>query len=100
MRTTLEEREQILEMARYAQVSVSRLLRVLALAERPKSKLDQGVAKSVLDSNAELGRLGGLLKLWLTNEENSEALSKEEVRSLFIKIARTEQKLHKLVMSL
>jgi hypothetical protein len=99
VRMTSEEFAQVSEVAFATALSVSHLLRVLGLGERPKSRLDQRNVLSLLEVNADLGRLGGLLKLWLSNEEKFEALSRDEVRSLFMKIARTQQELHKLAMS-
>jgi hypothetical protein len=41
--------------------------------------------------NGDLGRLGGLLKLWLTNDERLRGVRAEELRGLLSRIERNQE---------
>jgi hypothetical protein len=56
-----------------------RYLRSLGLQYKPKGILDNIAVLELVKVNADLGRLGGLLKMWLTNDERLELLGKEQV---------------------
>ncbi len=60
-------------------LSVSAYLRDLGLHYRPKSNVDADAVMEMFKVNGDLGRLGGLLKMWLTNEER---LKPEQINSL------------------
>ena len=59
-------------------VSVSAYLRELGLHYKPKTILDYKAAIQLAKVNGDLGRLGGLLKMWLTNDERLTFLGKEQ----------------------
>lgn len=60
-------------------LSVAAYLRNLGLNYHPKTTLDSGAAIELAKVNGDLGRLGGLLKMLLTNDERLKALGKEQV---------------------
>ena len=64
-----EEKGLIEENARAAGRSVSSYLRAVGIGYQPKSVLDHRAIEDLAKVNADLGRLGGLLKMWLTNDE-------------------------------
>ena len=64
-----EEEEAIKENARTAGLSIAAYLRNVGLGYQPKSVLDLNAIDELAKVNADLGRLGGLLKMWLTNDE-------------------------------
>ena len=41
--------------------------------------------------NGDLGRLGGLLKLWLTNDNRLRQIKAEELRAVLAKIERNQE---------
>ena len=59
-------------------MSVSAYLRTLGLHYKPRGILDANAVLEMSKVNADLGRLGGLLKMLLTNDERLEALGKEK----------------------
>ena len=59
-------------------MSVSAYLRDLGLHYKPKTILDYKAAIQLGKVNGDLGRLGGLLKMWLTNDERLKFLGKEQ----------------------
>jgi hypothetical protein len=67
---TGEEAAAIKEKAGAARLSLSSYLRTLALGWTPKSTLDHQAVLALAKTNADLGRLGGLLKLWLSDMPN------------------------------
>ena len=79
VRLTPAERAAVEERATATGRSIAVLLRELALGYTPKSMLDQRMVHDLVKVNADQGRLGGLLKLWLT-ERPGEGASTVDVR--------------------
>lgn len=63
-----EERAEIETMARHSGHSVSTYLRLVGQGYRVTSIVDYRHVQELAKINGDLGRLGGLLKLWLTND--------------------------------
>ena len=59
-------------------LSVAAYLRDLGRHYQPKTILDYKAVTELLKVNGDLGRLGGLLKMWLTNNDGWQALAKEQ----------------------
>lgn len=66
---TSVERQMIIGKAEQCHLSASRYLRTLGLGFPIKSLIDCRAVEELMRINGDLGRLGGLLKLWLTNDE-------------------------------
>lgn len=79
---TADERQQIERLAAATSLPVSVYLRTLGLGYEPKSTLDADSVLELLKLGGDLGRLGGLLKLWLVDRPG-EGVAAEEVRVLF-----------------
>lgn len=62
------ERAEIETMARNSGHSVSTYLRLIGQGYRVTSIVDYRQVQELAKVNGDLGRLGGLLKLWLTND--------------------------------
>jgi hypothetical protein len=82
-----------------AGMSLSAYLRTLGLNHRPKSHFDRDAILALVKLHADQGRLGGLLKLWLSSKPN-QGMGAQEVRELFKEITLLQQKLNRLVASL
>jgi hypothetical protein len=67
----------------------SYLLRV-GLGYRTSSILDNKRVEELLRINADLGRLGGLLKLWLTDDPRTAAFGEATIRALLGRIEETQ----------
>jgi hypothetical protein len=78
---TPAERAQIERLAEATGLSSSTYLRSLGLGYEPKSTLDARNILELLKLGGDLGRLGGLLKLWLTDRPG-EGVVVEDVRAL------------------
>jgi hypothetical protein len=64
-----EEKAAIAEKAKAAGLSQSAYLRNVGLGTPVTGVADQEAVMELVKINADLGRLGGLLKMWLTNDE-------------------------------
>ena len=60
-------------------LSIAAYLRTLGLEYKPKSILDNKSVGEMVKINGDLGRLGGLLKMLLTNDERLKAIGKEQI---------------------
>lgn len=49
--------------------------------------------EKLLKINADLGRLGGLIKLWLTNDKRTKLIGREELHRLLGQITSTQSEL-------
>jgi hypothetical protein len=78
---TPEEKARIERLAAASGLSASTYLRTLGLGHEPKSLLDAACVGDLLKACGDLGRLGGLLKLWLS-ERPGEGAPVEDVRAL------------------
>ena len=74
-----EERRGIEAAAGVAGLSLSAYLRKVGMGTEIRSALDQQRIIELAKINADLGRLGGLLKLWLTNDEKLAAHDPEQM---------------------
>jgi hypothetical protein len=72
---TAAEKAAISEKAAAHSMSASAYLRALGLALPIESTVDQRAVLELLKINADLGRLGGLIKMWLTSNDTWESSS-------------------------
>jgi hypothetical protein len=84
------ERAKIQRLAASSGLSMSVYLKTLGLAYEPKSVLDAERVGDLLKACGDLGRLGGLLKLWLL-EKPGQGASAEQVRRLLEQIQEARE---------
>lgn len=77
---TAAEKAVIGEKAAAHSMSASAYLRALGLALPIQSTIDQRAVLELLKIHADLGRLGGLIKMWLTSNESFESLSAQAMQ--------------------
>jgi hypothetical protein len=82
---TAEERAFIVGSAAICGMSVSQYLRTVGMHGRPTNMLDLEAMGKVIKASGDLGRLGGLLKLWLTDRPEAGA-AVNDVRALLREI--------------
>ena len=70
-----EERTFIQEQAKLCCRTTSTYLRDLALGYQPQSKTDSDVVIELMSVNANLARLGNLLKLWLADDKKAQGFN-------------------------
>jgi hypothetical protein len=93
------ERAEIVARAHAAQLTISAYLRTLGIGYQPKSKLDQQALLSLVRVAGDQGRLGGLLKLWLSDKPG-EGASTFEVRRVLRQIEDAQTELRQMVRQL
>lgn len=97
---TPEEKAQIGALAQQTGHSMSSLLRALGMGYSPPSTLDCKMVLELAKINADQGRLGGLLKMWLTNGERfagfSEPKMRRTIEAVLSKIHAMQQELIEL----
>ena len=83
---------------------VATYLRKLGLNYKPTSLVDAETVPVLIKVNADLGRLGGLLKMFLTNDEKLKILGKEQTKAwlekLLADIETTQLQLYETVKRL
>lgn len=67
-------------------MSVSHYLRSRGMGYRLKSILDADAVMELVKVNGDQGRLGGLLKMWLTNDERINAMGKDQVKQTILSL--------------
>ena len=78
---TSEEAEQIVAQARAAHLPIAAYLRDVGLGYQPRAAVDYDRVQDLLRINGDLGRLGGLLKLWLSDDRKLAAYPRGQVLS-------------------
>ena len=85
------EKAYITAAAKTHSMSVSAYLRALGCNYPIQSKADNHALLELSKINGDLGRLGGLLKMWLSNQER--AVNEDRLMLLLQKIEATQEKL-------
>jgi hypothetical protein len=88
-----DEEEQIARNARAANLPVAVFLRNIGQGYEARSILDNRRVEELSRINGDLGRLGGLLKLWLTNDERTAEFGEATIRALLSKIESTQDQM-------
>ena len=97
---TPEEKAEIEENAKMTSKSVSSFLRSLGRGYIPPSTLDKKHVLDMAKVNGDQGRLGGLLKMWLTNDERLSPEFGSKIDKLLAEIEQTQAELLRVVTDL
>lgn len=81
-----EERRQLQANAEATGLSLSVYLRRVGIGYQSQSLLDPGSVLDLVKVNGDLGRLGGVLKLWLAHDPRTSNISSATLRALITKI--------------
>ena len=93
VRVTPDEKALIDTFARQTGHSTSSYLRLLGQGYVPKSIIDHGQVMELARINGDLGRLGGLIKLWLTNDVRTAQFGESTLRAVLARIEDTQDKM-------
>lgn len=85
-----DEDARIKRLALAAGLPVAAYLRNAALGHRMQGMLDQQCVEQLARINGDLGRLGGLLKLWLTDDPRTAQFGEATIRAVLSKIEETQ----------
>ena len=87
-----EERKAIQQRAAAAHLSVSAYLRAVGLHRTIRTTIDRTAIEMLSKINADQGRLGGLLKLWLTDQPGR-GVPARDVREVLSEIQALQEQL-------
>ena len=92
-----EERRQIEANANAAGLSLSRYLLNVGIGYQIRGIVDHKQVEELARINGDLGRLGGLLKLWLTDDERTAQFGKATIRAVLSRIEATQDQMIELM---
>lgn len=81
-----EERATIEQNARESGLSTGAYLRVIGQGYKVVGIVDNERVVEMARINADLGRLGGLLKMWLANDDRMKPFGEDHIRALLSRI--------------
>ncbi|MBC6961159.1 MAG: conjugal transfer protein TraJ [Nitrosomonas sp.] len=93
-----EEGKVIKEQAEKCGLSISEYLRRLGLGFEPTSIIDNQKVNELAKINGDLGRLGGLLKLWLSDDRRAAHFDKKEINNLLKELEQTRTQMTDIMM--
>jgi hypothetical protein len=94
-----EEKERIELNARETGLSVAAFLREVGQGYQPDSVVDMDQVREMVRINADLGRLGGLLKLWLTDDARMARFSAKAIVALLNRIEASRAEMTTIMRS-
>ncbi len=100
VRVTEEESNKITENAKNTGLHPASMLRKLGCGYKPHSTIDVQHILSMLRVNGDLGRLGGLLKLWLTDDQKVKHFQKRDIDALLNRIVSLQDDLVEVITRL
>lgn len=94
---TADEHERLNQMAQKAGISVSRFMRDASLGYQFRSFEHEEFKLELLKTRADLGRLGGLLKMALSVPDGFSTGEQAQLRALLIQITQRQNELKAVV---
>lgn len=91
------EKEEIERQARQAGLSVARYLREVGQGYEIKGITDYERVRELTRINGDLGRLGGLLKLWLTDDVRTAKFGEATILALLGRIEATQDEMGRVM---
>lgn len=83
------EEAQIIEaQARSVGMTIAAYLRAVGTGYQPRAIVDREQVNEMLRINGDLGRLGGLLKLWLSDDAKLAAFDRGQIRQVILSALR------------
>ena len=82
VRVTEDEYSQIVERAEATGLTPSSLMRELGLKHRPKTIIDAKWMLELIRLRGDQGRVGGLLKLWLSDDAKAAGFDRHKILGL------------------
>jgi len=93
-----EERKQIEANAKAAGLSMSAYLLNVGMGYQVTGIVDYQHVRELARINGDLGRLGGLLKLWLTNDARVAKFGESTIRTVLSKIEDTAEEMGRVML--
>ncbi|MBJ6752400.1 conjugal transfer transcriptional regulator TraJ [Geomonas anaerohicana] len=94
-----DEEAAIKKMAASTGLPVAVFLRNVGLGYQVGSILDHKAVEELVRINGDLGRLGGLLKLWLADDPRAAQYGERLIRAVLSKIEDTRDQMHGIMQT-
>lgn len=88
-----EERKIIEENAARAGLTVAAFLRQVGMGYEIRGIVDVQQVQELVRINADLGRMGGLLKMWLTDDARTARIGADVIHALLARINERQEKM-------
>ena len=95
-----EEKAQIEANAKAAGMSLSSYLLAVGQGYKIQGVVDFEQVKELAKINGDLGRLGGLLKLWLSHDPRTRHIDAETLRAVLAKIESTQAEMSNIMTTI
>ncbi|MDD5494465.1 MAG: conjugal transfer transcriptional regulator TraJ [Dehalococcoidia bacterium] len=95
-----EEEAAIKENAERAGLTIAAYLRNVGIGYEIRGIVDNNEVERLAKINGDLGRLGGLLKLWLTNDARTARFGDATIRAALARIDETQDKMIDVMRSI
>lgn len=95
-----DEEIEIKSNAARAGLSIAAYLRRIGMGYPIQSAIDKEHVLQLAKINADMGRLGGLLKLWLTQDKRVAHFDQAKIKSLLNRIQTTQDTMFEVVKKL
>jgi len=92
-----KEKAAIEANAKQAGISVAKYLREVGMGYEIKGIMDYQAVRELIRVNADLGRLGGLLKMWLSDDKRVAEFTPFTIEVLLKKIEETREEMQNIV---
>lgn len=92
-----EEKRQIEANASATGLSLSNYLLNVGLGYQVTGIVDHKQVDELVRINGDLGRLGGLLKLWLTDDVRTAQIEKSTIRAVLARIELTQERMMEIM---
>ncbi|SDP01819.1 plasmid mobilization protein [Desulforhopalus singaporensis] len=95
---TQDEHDRIKQLAEQTGLSISEYVRRVLSGSRVDSRIDQTAFLAALKVNADLGRLGGLFKLYLSQDRT--IVDPEKIRKVLFEIEDRQDELRPIIQKI
>jgi hypothetical protein len=92
-----DEKIQIMAKSKAAGLTLSKYLLNVGIGYEISSILDHRRINDLARVNGDMGRLGGLLKLWLTNDERVAKFDSKTIYALLKKIEKNQDEIREIM---
>lgn len=92
-----DEKKEITAKSKAAGLTLSKYLLSVGIGYEIGSILDYRRINELARFNGDMGRLGGLLKLWLTNDERVAKFDSKTIYALLKKIEQNQDEMRKIM---
>lgn len=95
-----DEKKLILQNAKNSGMKTAKFLREIGQGYEVRGIVDYEKVSEMARINGDLGRLGGLLKLWLTDDKKTANFDANVIRAVLHKIENNQAELGALMMAI